>query len=107
MLAREVWKETARGTPLDNVMDVHMNRLRRKVDELHSDRRLIHTVRGVRFIAPGGRMKPSTRRRSVPRLALWCGACFGRRAGGLRPCAALVFSFSACGNNSIIICSKT
>lgn len=49
MLAREVWKETARGTPLDNVMDVHMNRLRRKVDE-PSDRKLIHTVRGVGFV---------------------------------------------------------
>lgn len=49
MLAREVWKETARGTPLDNVMDVHINRLRHKVDELF-DRKLIHTVRGVGFV---------------------------------------------------------
>jgi two-component system copper resistance phosphate regulon response regulator CusR len=49
MLAREVWKETSRGTPLDNVMDVHINRLRRKVDE-PSDRKLIHTVRGVGFV---------------------------------------------------------
>ena len=49
MLAREVWKEISRGTPLDNVMDVHINRLRRKVDE-PSDRRLIHTVRGVGFV---------------------------------------------------------
>jgi two-component system copper resistance phosphate regulon response regulator CusR len=49
MLAREVWKEMARGTPLDNVMDVHINRLRRKVDE-PSDRKLIHTVRGVGFV---------------------------------------------------------
>jgi two-component system, OmpR family, copper resistance phosphate regulon response regulator CusR len=49
MLAREVWKEIARGTPLDNVMDVHINRLRRKVDE-PSDRKLIHTVRGVGFV---------------------------------------------------------
>src|SRR6266702_867377 len=45
MLARGVWKETARATPLDNVMDVHINRLRRKVDEPF-DRKLIHTVRG-------------------------------------------------------------
>ena len=30
MLARNVWKESARATPLDNVMDVHINRLRRK-----------------------------------------------------------------------------
>ena len=49
MLAREVWKEISRGTPLDNVMDVHINRLRRKVDE-PSDRKLIHTVRGVGFV---------------------------------------------------------
>ncbi len=49
MLARSVWKETARATPLDNVMDVHINRLRRKVDEPF-DRKLIHTVRGVGFV---------------------------------------------------------
>ena len=33
MLAREVWRETSRATPLDNVIDVHMARLRRKLDE--------------------------------------------------------------------------
>lgn len=49
MLARHVWKETTRATPLDNVMDVHINRLRRKVDEPF-DRKLIHTVRGVGFV---------------------------------------------------------
>jgi len=49
MLARYVWKESARATPLDNVMDVHINRLRRKVDEPF-DRKLIHTVRGVGFV---------------------------------------------------------
>lgn len=49
MLARDVWKETARATPLDNVMDVHINRLRRKVDDPF-DRKLIHTVRGVGFV---------------------------------------------------------
>jgi len=49
MLARRVWKESARATPLDNVMDVHINRLRRKVDEPF-DRKLIHTVRGVGFV---------------------------------------------------------
>jgi len=49
MLARNVWKESARATPLDNVMDVHINRLRRKVDEPF-DRKLIHTVRGVGFV---------------------------------------------------------
>src|SRR6266851_3780544 len=32
MLAREVWKEERRGTPLDNVIDVQIARLRKKVD---------------------------------------------------------------------------
>jgi DNA-binding response OmpR family regulator len=47
-LARDVWKETARTTPLDNVIDVHIARLRRKVDLEHTVK-LIHTVRGVGF----------------------------------------------------------
>jgi DNA-binding response OmpR family regulator len=52
-LARDVWKETARTTPLDNVIDVHIARLRRKVD---ADQRvkLIHTVRGVGFMLREG-----------------------------------------------------
>ena len=52
-LARDVWKETARTTPLDNVIDVHIARLRRKVD---NDERvkLIHTVRGVGFLMREG-----------------------------------------------------
>jgi DNA-binding response OmpR family regulator len=49
MLAREVWKEPRRGTPLDNVIDVQMTRLRKKVDA-DGSRRLIHTVRGVGFV---------------------------------------------------------
>jgi DNA-binding response OmpR family regulator len=49
MLARDVWKETARATPLDNVIDVHMMRIRRKVDG-ESPVKLIQTVRGVGFI---------------------------------------------------------
>ena len=47
-LARDVWKETARTTSLDNVIDVHIARLRRKVD-LDQGVKLIHTVRGVGF----------------------------------------------------------
>ena len=47
-LAREVWSESARSTTLDNVMDVHISRLRRKVDH-DAAMRLIHTVRGVGF----------------------------------------------------------
>ncbi len=49
MLARDVWKETDRATPLDNVIDVHIARLRRKVDDAFESK-LIHTVRGVGFI---------------------------------------------------------
>jgi DNA-binding response OmpR family regulator len=52
-LARDVWKETSRTTPLDNVIDVHIARLRRKVDA--EDRpKLIHTVRGVGFMLREG-----------------------------------------------------
>jgi two-component system copper resistance phosphate regulon response regulator CusR len=49
MLGRDVWKEQARHTPLDNVIDVHIARLRRKLDE-GFDRKLLHTVRGVGFV---------------------------------------------------------
>jgi DNA-binding response OmpR family regulator len=49
MLARDVWKEAARHTPLDNVIDVHVARLRRKVDD-QFDHKLVHTVRGVGFV---------------------------------------------------------
>lgn len=48
MLARDVWKETARATPLDNVIDVHIARLRRKIDDTSSVK-LLHTIRGVGF----------------------------------------------------------
>ncbi|HWB99989.1 MAG TPA: response regulator transcription factor, partial [Bryobacteraceae bacterium] len=53
MLARDVWKETGRHTPLDNVIDVHMARLRRKVDD-QFDQKLVHTVRGVGFVVREG-----------------------------------------------------
>ena len=49
MLAREVWKEAVRHSPLDNVIDVHMVRIRRKVDEGFATK-LVHTVRGVGFV---------------------------------------------------------
>ena len=49
MLAREVWKEPRRATPIDNVIDVQMTRLRKKVD-IEGAARLIHTVRGVGFV---------------------------------------------------------
>jgi two-component system, OmpR family, copper resistance phosphate regulon response regulator CusR len=49
MLARDIWKEPARFTPLDNVIDVHVARLRRKVDD-QFEKKLLHTVRGVGFV---------------------------------------------------------
>jgi len=53
MLARDVWREPRRATPLDNVIDVHIARLRRKIDQ-DFPVKLIHTVRGVGFIAREG-----------------------------------------------------
>jgi two-component system, OmpR family, copper resistance phosphate regulon response regulator CusR len=49
MLARDVWRETVRYTPLDNVIDVHIARIRRKVDDKFPIK-LVHTVRGVGFV---------------------------------------------------------
>jgi len=43
------WKEVARYTPLDNVIDVHIAHLRRKLDEPFR-KKLLHTVRGVGFV---------------------------------------------------------
>lgn len=49
MLARDVWKVIARATPLDNVIDVHVTRLRRKIDAPFK-KKLLRTVRGVGFV---------------------------------------------------------
>ena len=49
MIARDVWKEVTRHPSLDNAIDVHMMRLRKKLDEEFSPR-LLHTVRGVGFV---------------------------------------------------------
>jgi two-component system copper resistance phosphate regulon response regulator CusR len=48
MLERDVWKQTHRMTSLDNVIDVQIMRLRRKVD-LEGSERLIQTLRGVGY----------------------------------------------------------
>ena len=48
-LARQIWHGLRRATPLDNVIDVHIGNLRRKIDGTRSIK-LIHTVRGVGFI---------------------------------------------------------
>ena len=49
MLARDVWHVTARATPLDNVIDVTIARLRRKIDDPFEPK-LLHTIRGVGFV---------------------------------------------------------
>lgn len=48
MLSRDVWKISQRATPIDNVIDVHIARLRRKL-EINGRPRLLHTVRGVGY----------------------------------------------------------
>jgi DNA-binding response OmpR family regulator len=53
MLTREVWNEPSRGTPLDNVIDVHIARVRKKIDT-EGRVKLIHTVRGVGFLVKEG-----------------------------------------------------
>src|SRR5437773_2997905 len=53
MLARDVWREPRRATPLDNVIDVQIARLRKKVDA-EAGQRLIHTIRGVGFVLKEG-----------------------------------------------------
>jgi DNA-binding response OmpR family regulator len=53
MLARDVWKGTSRATPLDNVIDVHIARLRQKVDAPFK-KNLLKTIRGVGFVLKEG-----------------------------------------------------
>ncbi len=52
MLVREVWREAPTSIPMDNVIDVYVSRLRKKVD-CGSEESLIRTVRGVGFILEG------------------------------------------------------
>ena len=49
MVARDVWKTTVRYTSLDNVIDVHIARIRKKLDDPFSAK-LLHTVRGLGFV---------------------------------------------------------
>lgn len=52
VIAREVWGTTARATPLDSIIDVHIARLRKKVDAPFAHK-LIRTVRGLGFKLEG------------------------------------------------------
>lgn len=49
MVARDVWKANVRYTSIDNVIDVHIARIRRKLDDPYPVK-LLHTVRGVGFV---------------------------------------------------------
>jgi len=55
MLARDVWQATDRATPLDNVIDVHITRLRQKMDAPFK-KKLLKTIRGVGFILKEGKV---------------------------------------------------
>lgn len=48
-IARELWPKTVRSTTLNNIIDVHISRLRRKI-ECGNLTKVIHTVRGVGFM---------------------------------------------------------
>lgn len=48
-LTADVWRETSRSSTLSNVIDVHIARLRRKLDVEESPP-LVHTIRGVGFL---------------------------------------------------------
>ncbi len=48
MLARDIWQETSRFTPIDNVIDVQMARLRKKIDDPFPVK-LLQTIRGMGF----------------------------------------------------------
>ena len=49
MIAREVWNITSRAVPFDNIIDVHISNLRKKIDA-DSSVKLIRTLRGVGFV---------------------------------------------------------
>jgi two-component system copper resistance phosphate regulon response regulator CusR len=67
LLASDVWKAAGRSTPLNNVIDVHMARLRGKVDE-RFEKKLVKTVRGVGFVMREDTNAPELRgRRLKPR----------------------------------------
>jgi two-component system, OmpR family, copper resistance phosphate regulon response regulator CusR len=53
MIARDVWKTPMRYATLDNVIDVHIARIRRKVDDPFPVK-LLHTVRGLGFVLRQG-----------------------------------------------------
>jgi len=57
MVARDVWKTNVRYTSMDNVIDVHVARIRHKLDDPFPVK-LLHTVRGVGFVLRLDRESP-------------------------------------------------
>ena len=53
MLTRDLWKETSRFTPLDNVIDLLIASLRRKIDDNFTPK-LLYTLRRLGFIMREG-----------------------------------------------------
>lgn len=49
MLVASIWRDSTRETPLNNVIDVHIGNLRRKLDGDHRQK-LVQTVHGVGFV---------------------------------------------------------
>jgi two-component system copper resistance phosphate regulon response regulator CusR len=49
MLVKDVWHEASRSTPVDNIVNVQVTRLRRKIDDPFSIK-LLHTIHGVGFV---------------------------------------------------------
>lgn len=49
MLVKDVWHEASRSTPIDNIVNVQMTRLRRKIDDPFTIK-LLHTIHGVGFV---------------------------------------------------------
>ncbi len=49
MLIQNIWQGAQRMTPIDNVIDVHIARLRRKLNGA-GEIQLLHTIRGVGFL---------------------------------------------------------
>ncbi len=53
MLSRDVWKEPQHDATTDNLIDVHIARLRKKLDDPF-ERKLLKTIRGVGFALTEG-----------------------------------------------------
>src|SRR5258708_2900583 len=71
MLARDVWRETSRATPLDSVIEVHMSRLRHKIDEPFDRKLISHDPGSWVRVAGGTTMRRPWPRHVRSRMTLW------------------------------------